>query len=123
MIDTVAGIRSVVSDYVAGSLDIRVLDAAVGRLGADGRLEGSIAELWGSLELLLAEQSDGVLDESELRWELSRLVRTAVTIGPQTAYRLVIGTSASSLNSPATGVRWGLGPSPAADRRVAAALA
>lgn len=120
MIDTSGGLGFVVSDFLVGAISLDDLDSAVAQLGERPRPDDpALMALWGSLELLLAEYSEGVLPPTELRWELGRLVPTTVALGPRPVVRQVTATASRAVTLWARGLTLG-SPSPAVDRAAAA---
>lgn len=123
MIDTTAGLGLVVSDFLVGAISLEDLDRAVAQVGEHPRDEDlALTKLWGSLELLLAEHSGGVLPDDELRAELGKLVWTTVAIGPRPLVRIVTATASRSLTESVPGLALG-SRSPAADTAAAAVRA
>lgn len=119
MIDTITGLRALISYFLAGVVPFETLDAAVARVGEtvpddDPELFG----FWGTLELLLAERSSGHMDDAELRAELSSLVPASITIGPRPTICQFTATASRSITSQAAGLILGPLP-PVADTRVA----
>jgi hypothetical protein len=75
MIETFTELRALAVEFVAGRVSVGELDEAVARLGewVDER-EPALFDLWGSLELRLAERSNGDLDEAEFHAEVAKLL-------------------------------------------------
>lgn len=124
MIDTVAGVRTLASEFLAGAVSLEQLDRAVAQLGEMAPFvdEPEVRLFWGPLELLLAERSSGHLDDVEFRTELAKLVPVSVVIGARTLIRVSTSTSARSFTNPGGGL-FQEDPSPAVGTRVLAVSA
>ena len=117
MTETLEAVRTIASEYLAGRVSLDILDSEVANLAESPRIdEPGLRDLWGQLELLLAELTNGHLDEAEFRADLAKLVPINAVIGAGTVIRVTTGTSARSFTNPVGG----LFPSPAAGKPVGA---
>jgi hypothetical protein len=93
---TIADLRRLISAYLGGTVPLEVLDAAVAAMGEGAAtLSTEAAELWGTIELRLAEFTSGVLDEAELRGELITLAPVNIILD-QDPETFVISTTMTS---------------------------
>jgi len=118
---TLQGLRRAIGEFVAGAISLNVLDELVIRMGeflpSDDDLR---SELWGQVELLLAEHSAGDLDDDELRADLATLAPVPVNVGPSPSTVTTTGSGARTVLT-SLGLLLPLA-SPVADRRSVAAL-
>lgn len=114
---TADAVRSITSEYLAGHLPLEILDGVIANVAESRNLdEPELRDLWGRIELLLAEFSNGHLDEPEFRAELAKLVPINVSFGGGTVIvRQITSTSARLLTNP-TGGLFHAAPTPDADR-------
>lgn len=117
MTTTAEAVRSITSEYLAGRIALEVLDGVIANVAESPNLnEPELHDLWGRIELLLAELSSGQLEETEFRAELAKLVPINLSIGSGTVtVRQITSTSARLFTNP-TGGLFQEAPTPDASR-------
>jgi hypothetical protein len=113
-------LRDLVAAYLGGSVPIETLDSAVAAIGEDpAAIPAELVDLWGTLELRLAELTSGRLDAAEFRGALLAISPASVVVSEQ-PFTVIVSTGTSVRLS--SGVSVGEArPSPVAGTRLVGA--